>query len=195
MEEAVEELVKVKPKRKVTPNNKLHNHHYRVKKTIKYQQWNAWTLGLEYTLLAAVTVRRDLTRAWCLKFGEDTINAQSFHVLSGIRMYCATTGFDKLDIRLFCNFMVANRIMPKTYIQKTYAYQMINVLAKHDFIVPVGYSKEFKHPRVYTMTNKAKMLFRDYEIALKAFFEDPLIVPKEMFGKRGKITFKAPEQP
>jgi len=166
---------------------------YRVKKSIEYQKWSVWTVGLEYSSLVMETVKKDLLRSWKFRFGE-VVTPQSFIVLSGLRLYSATTGFDKMDMRHFCKFMVENKIMVKSFIIKTFAYMTINVLHRQGFISEVSRDSNRTQGHVFALTNKSRMLFRDFDDKMKKFFLDPLVIPSENRGRRNKNVNK-PEKP
>lgn len=43
---------------------------YRAKRSMEYQQWSVWTVGLEYSALVLQSAREELITSWRIRFPE-----------------------------------------------------------------------------------------------------------------------------
>lgn len=182
MSEVIEEKVQT-----VADKRRKYKHvitRYRSRKAREYQKWSVWTVGLEYTLMAMLVVKEELVRSWNLRFG-DKMSSHSFKVLAALRLYCCTTGFDKINVRNYFKFMMHNRIMTKTFAQKNYALKEIFSLKHRGFLVATD-GLEF--PKNVAFTMKSKQLLNEFDIAVRKFFDSPLTIPKELHGKKEKVV-------
>lgn len=157
---------------------------YRSKKAIAHQKWSVWTVGLEYSFMVLYTVFRELVRSWNLRFG-DKLDHQRFRVLAAMRMYCCTTGFDKINIRNYRKFMIANRMMTNIYTKMHFGIKDIFRLKKDGYLEATD---GLKYPKNVVLTMKARQLLKEFDVATRKIFDAPLVLPKELHGKKEKVV-------
>lgn len=122
-------------------------------------------------------------------------------MLCAFRLYNTVTQSNKVDVRMVCQFMIDNRIMMKKYSIKAFIYQRFNQLEQLKFIVPIGRTTTIeengakKYPTVYCLTNRAKLLFNEFSVVVKKYFENELMLPNRINVPRKKYEKSADSSP
>lgn len=157
--------------RAIDPDKRLKR--YRVKEAAKYQNWQVWTLGADRLHLLTYCAKLETFRRWKRLYG-DSIHTKQFVFLSLCRLYCGLHGvtfFKRSNVVKWAmqnGYLSGGFKMPETY------NSVFRLLEGLQFINPLA------HGPNYSLTNRAKLLFSDFDRILKRSF-DPANTEKTLF--------------
>lgn len=155
---------------------KLSKHRrHRVNKDKLYQDWRCWAYGAAGVFLASEYAKRRTFKEW-ERLYDERLKKDTFYRLCLMRQYLAVNQYDTFNLKDFCLDCFNKGLLTKSYVS-SYAHVKRYII---DPLFNKGYFLNCPVRGIYSLNERARLLFKIYEQYIKEYYDQSSILPTKV---------------